>query len=289
MFCQKCGYQGKEGEMYCNNCGNTLQQVNNGYNSTNNNMANNYSNVQNSYNGENSTYNKVPNMNGYNNINYSQQNASRGIPVGIAVIVGLVMLLIIGIMGFILAFSGSKDLDKRTSDNIKSTYEDDETVVVKKKDQKVVFGDFQVSVPRQYLYELSGKQLIIYDEDETWLTVLECIGAKYSDLAREKMLLKAAFEQQGVTVESLKEKTVDGKEMIVAEVEHTGQKGSFIYTEADENNVLYAAIASLDGTYGQEVLEELSSVIASIEPASYSGYAANIEIDHEKVLKEISK
>jgi len=300
MICPKCGYQCNEGEAFCNNCGNSLQPVNNGY--ANYNASGNYSNANNTYGNVQNSYNSASNSNqGYNNVNYSQAKSSQGIPTGVAVIVFLVMLLIIAVMGFMMVSGGNKDSDKKTSksnDKIEAVdekedeeeeIEKEEKVVVTKKNQKVAFGDFQVSVPRQYLHEVLGEQLALYNEDETWVSVFEIQNAKYSDMLKNKVALKPYLEQQGGKVESVDIKTIAGKEMIVAEFEMTGQKYSGVYTKADANNTLCITVMSTDGTYGQDVLEEIGSVIASIEPASDSGYAAKVQLDQEKLIKEVIK
>lgn len=310
MNCKFCNFILEEGDMFCKNCGNRVNdnvaKINNESHNENNNHvhsagvhhenhAHNMNNMHhenresnmNSYHDQvrqvepmNNKFNQGQNipMNQYNNqarpqMNTPQRNnmpAKKTDP-SKYILIGVIAVLAFALVFVLTSNKISLNNNEENNNNNNNVIQTGNT----KTSYKVKYNNFEFSVPDNLIYDTSSGKFVIGNEEGTWAASVSTVASNYNQLKANKGQIKINFESKGIKASTGQIKKVKGVEFLNFELSDGYEKILASYTSLNSMKVAALTIMFVDGEADYSVLEELAPVISS---AVYYDASSHMEV-----------
>lgn len=281
MNCKNCGSPLTAEDKFCKNCGTSVNQ---GDVQTNQDHG-----VVDTTLGSNVTNQSVAN-NTMSQQSQQPNRASKKSNVGL--IVGIIALVVI--VALVAVFVVFKSLNKNgsTNGNINLSGSNNGTGTVtpttSTSSYKVNFDGFTFNIPDNMIYKEADNELLISDEDETWVTELATLDGSYSQLKNNKSQLQSYFQQNGFTANPAEVKNLGGTEFVVIELSQNGESFVGAYAKLNSMKAVWIVAYNQDNTSDLNILSEIAPVIstATYNDTSNSITAkSNIKFNKEELSK----
>ena len=297
MNCKNCGSPLTTEDQFCKNCGASVNQVNqvNAQPTQNQGVVNNpvgTNAIGQSVVSPNLNSNPTPVVN--NSMPQQNQQPNKpskksnvGLIAGVSALIIVVALAAIFIVPKVLNKKGTST-DGNTTPSGNNNGTGVVTPTTSTSSYKVNFEGFTLSIPDNMMYEEADGELLIGDEDETWVVEFLIGDGNYNQLKNNKGQLQSYFQQNGFTAKPAEVKSLGGTEFITIEMAKDGVNFVGAYAKLNSMKVAWAVAYNQDNTYDSNILSKIAPIISS---ATYSdtsnSIAANPNIKFNK--DEISK
>jgi hypothetical protein len=306
MNCKKCGNIINEGEKFCRNCGepvNNLETVSNQpiYNEQSTNLNQNNINYQTSNINQNNINYQTSNVNGYtqqpvqnpiNNYNQPIQNQLNNEPKNngsdkknLLILIGIVAILVVAfVVGYLLI---NKDKGNDKSNNKSTTNEYEETInnTVDNSDDKddwdtddststdttetsttYTYKNFKFNKISGYDYETTSNGLQITDYNN--VIAIEVTPGSFDIVKNNTDTINSTFENQGYEIKNTTVKTYGGVEYITSEVSKDGISMLILYTKANSSYTFVIGVSNIKYTIDYNSINIVNKIIKG---ATYIG------------------
>ena len=127
-------------------------------------------------------------------------------------------------------------------------------------------------------YKLNDDQLMLGDEDDTWIAYLNIIDGSYNQVKNSKSTLQSYFQQNGFSATAAEVKTINGVECVTIELSNGVESAIAGYTKLNSMKVAYFVVANLNYTIDYDSLKKITPIISSAE---YNNSTFNIELPNK--------
>ena len=276
MNCKKCGFPIAEGDQFCKNCGEAVGSQNNNFNNSQPPVGG-YTQDQ-GY--PNSTMGVQSNgqlaSQGYNN---AQTQPSKN---GLKIIIIAVSFILVSAISVLATFL----LVGQKNEEVDPVVEKPVVQEQKQNNYKVSYKNFNFEIPDNYIYQTDDEGLLIGDEEGTWSARLDVSEGSFAQLKANKEQIQTYFQEQGVEVSAIEEKTVGDNEGIVIAASYEGVNEVLAYVKLNSMYLAWIEVVNLDNEYDYEILEEIGKIVSS---AKLSESTTNImpmqKFELEKILE----
>lgn len=189
-------------------------------------------------------------------------------------IVAIVAILAIAVVAAVLYFTVfNKKEDKKPESNSNTTSQSNtnsannsntnsNSNVVQNNTFSINHGGYTFKIPLQYKTQVQGENLVITD-DVNWAVAVQPLATSYESLLAQKETLKQNLISSGYTNVTDTEETVNGKSYFVIKETANGQNGIIGFVKADAASVFLYELITSDNTYGTKYLSVLDSIFGT--------------------------
>jgi len=293
MNCKKCGSPLLENDMFCKNCGASVEKENAQpavsqapvYGQPDQSSVAQYGvapQVANNFNATPTPVVEAPKKN----------NNTAIIVVGVIIAVAIFAGILTGMLLLNKDKGGSKKEDTPPVVNTDDPDDPDKPVQPTQTNSNytVKAKGFTFKVPDYLIYQQDDESLSLMDEDETWLAAIFPTEGSYSQIVKQKSALKSNFEAAGYEVANMEEKTIDGDKYLLLEIDAGGEMILVGYTAANSMYVFAIEIYDINNEINYDVLDEVAPILSSSE---YNGDShsinSSVDLDLGKMLEGIEE
>lgn len=280
MNCKNCGTQINQGEMFCRNCGASVEVNNQPVMQPTQPVGNVQPTMQpNQPMMNQQVAQPMPQtMNqpmGQPMMQPMMQQAPKKNNTGVIVLVAVVVVAVLVIGGVLLATRGKNDKGGNGDSNIieSNSNQGGEVTPVSTTTSKVRFKGFEFNIPTEYLFEIQTNSLAVTD-NITWLTDIEVIDASYTTLVSRKEQIKLNMEKNGYIASTPVVKTYSGVQWITIEVQNGSSKAIIAYSQATASKVFGIVGYTKNNTIDYTMLDKIAPIVKT---ATYVGNSQSIK------------
>ena len=276
MNCKKCGSPLTAEDQFCKNCGASVNEVNaqptQNYNTINNAGTTPVNNVSTqNYNNANS----MPTNNGYGtmptpnqNMPYPSQQSNNSSKSNMPIIIiGIVAVLAIVILAIVLVpkfLNGGNNGNSGNNSGSGTVNTGGNTVTpTSSSTYKVNYGGFTFKIPDNMMYEVSGDELMLGDEDGTWVVELMIADGSFNQIKNNKSMLQSYFQQNGFTSKPAEVKSLGGSEFVTLEMAKSGVNFVGAYAKLNSMKTAWMIAYNQDNSYDYDILKNMASIIST--------------------------
>lgn len=138
---------------------------------------------------------------------------------------------------------------------------------------KVKYADFTFNIPDNMLYQVTDSELMLGDEDETWVVELMISDGNFNKLKSNIGQLQGLFNQNGFDAKPAELKNIGTSEFITMEMLNGGINYLSAYTKMNSMKLAWIVYHNAENTVDYNVLTKINDIIAT---ATYSEQSTNI-------------
>lgn len=138
---------------------------------------------------------------------------------------------------------------------------------------KVKYNDFTFNVPEDMMYEVADNELMLGDEDGTWVVELMVADGNFNQLKNNKSMLQSYFQQNGFTATPAEVKTLGGTEFVTLEMVRSGVNFVGAYAKLNSMKTAWLVAYNQANDFDYSILQKMASIISS---ATYSDSSNSI-------------
>lgn len=255
MNCKKCGSPLSPEDKFCKNCG-TLVENNDISTNQNTNVVTPL---------PTETPSSTPNQ---------QVNVKKNDKIfligGIALIAIIVLVVVMVIAP---KFLGKSKNDSNNSTS-KTTTTPAPSPMTSTSFYKVNFEDFTFKIPDNIVYEVNGDELLLSDEDGTWVTEVYVMQGSFNQIKNNKSRLQSYFQSNGFSSKAAEVKNISGTEFVTVELASGGISAIGAYAKLNSMYSVWTVTYDQDNGYDYNILKNVASVISS---ATYNDVSSSIK------------
>ena len=168
------------------------------------------------------------------------------------VVIGVVAIIAIVVLAIIIV---PKFLNNGNSENASS--------ITSKSTYKVSYGGFTFKIPDNLMYEISNDELIIGDEDGTWMVELMIVDGSFNQIKNNKSMLQSYFQENGFTAKPAEVKSFGGSEFVTIEMSKSGVNFVGAYAKLNSMKTAWFIAYNQDNTYDYDIFKNITSIIST--------------------------
>lgn len=280
MFCKKCGNKLTEGQKFCNNCGEKVEEIKIEESvtvteevkeetapvmpsQTETTINNNEQMNNNNFNTNNNVNTSIPS---------TEPKKNSNLPLIIAFI--LIGIIIIALIVFIVIKVTDKDDNKVDNDNPvvekddKDEVEEDDDEEPTKK-ETITATNYDYEKLDGYQYIIKSNRLNVTNKSMDFVAALQNMSTKYSLLEPSLETLKQKFISTGYTVNNAYSKTYGSTKFLVFEMTYMSQNLILFYAEHPDKTTVCGSIQLKSSTYtNEDALRDMSIIINASEKST---------------------
>ena len=282
MFCKKCGNKLTEGQKFCNNCGEKVEEIVKEESVTvTDEVKEETTPVMPSQ--TETTINNNEQMNNNNFNTYSSVNTSlpsnepkknSNLPLIIAFI--LIGIIIIALIVFIVIKVTDKDDNKVGNDSPvvekddKDEVEDDDNKKEEEKKEIITATNYDYEKLDGYQYVIKSNRLNVTNKSMDFVAALQNMPTTtYSVLEPQLETLKQRFVSTGYIVNNAYSKTYGSTKFLVFEMTYMGQNLILFYAEHPDKTTICGSIQLKSSSYtNEDALRDMSIIINASEKST---------------------
>ena len=268
MNCKKCGSPLAADDRFCKNCGAAVEEVNAQPSITSVNESVPTQNVDNNVNNQPVNTNVNTNMNANVSNNNGNKNKNFLIIAGVAIVV-IVVLCVFMVPKFLGNSNGKKESENPIGESPATPVPSSEATSF----YKVNFKDFTFKIPDNLVYDVSESELLLGDEDGTWIVELSVGDGNFSLVKSNKANLQSYFQQNGFTSKPAELKNISGSEFVTLEMAESGTNMLAAYAKLNSMKIAWMITYNQDNDYDYDILGKMASIVST---ATYNDASSSI-------------
>lgn len=138
---------------------------------------------------------------------------------------------------------------------------------------KVKYANFTFNIPDNMLYQVTDSELMLGDEDETWVAELVISDGSFNKLKSNMGQLQGLFNQNGFDAKPAELKNIGTSEFITLEMLNGGINYLSAYTKMNSMKLAWIVYHNAENTVDYDALTKINDIIAT---ATYSEQSTNI-------------
>lgn len=138
---------------------------------------------------------------------------------------------------------------------------------------KVKYANFTFNIPDNMLYQVTDSELMLGDEDETWVAELVISDGSFNKLKSNMGQLQGLFNQNGFDAKPAELKNIGISEFITLEMLNGGINYLSAYTKMNSMKLAWIVYHNAENTVDYDALTKINDIITT---ATYSEQSTNI-------------
>lgn len=138
---------------------------------------------------------------------------------------------------------------------------------------KVKYANFTFNIPDNMLYQVTDSELMLGDEDETWVAELVISDGSFNKLKSNMGQLQGLFNQNGFDAKPAELKNIGTSEFITLEMLNGGINYLSAYTKMNSMKLAWIVYHNAENTVDYDALTKINDIITT---ATYSEQSTNI-------------
>lgn len=276
MFCKKCGNQLNEGQKFCDNCGEKVEEivkeesiiVASEMKEENASIIPNQNEELKTEINNNEQMNN--NFNNYSNVNTSVSSnvpkKSSNLPLIIAFI--LIGIIIIALVVFIVVKVTDKDDNNVDNDNPIVENDDPKKNEVPKK-ETITATNYDYEKLDGYQYVIKSNRINVTNNSLDFVAALQNTSVQFSTVQPQLESMKQKMINNGYTVNNAYSGTYGTTKFLVFEMTYLGKEMILFYAGHPDKTTVYGSIQLKSSSYtSEDVLKDMSKIINASEKSS---------------------
>lgn len=138
---------------------------------------------------------------------------------------------------------------------------------------KVKYANFTFNIPDNMVYQVTDSELMLGDEDETWVAELVISNGSFNKLKSNMGQLQGLFNQNGFDAKPAELKNIGASEFITLEMLNGGINYLSAYTKMNSMKLAWIVYHNAENTVDYDALTKINDIITT---ATYSEQSTNI-------------
>lgn len=138
---------------------------------------------------------------------------------------------------------------------------------------KVKYANFTFNIPDNMVYQVTDSELMLGDEDETWVAELVISDGSFNKLKSNMGQLQGLFNQNGFDAKPAELKNIGTSEFITMEMLNGGINYLSAYTKINSMKLAWIVYHNAENTVDYDALTKINDIITT---ATYSEQSTNI-------------
>lgn len=138
---------------------------------------------------------------------------------------------------------------------------------------KVKYANFTFNIPDNMVYQVTDSELMLGDEDETWVAELVISDGSFNKLKSNMGQLQGLFNQNGFDAKPAELKNIGTSEFITLEMLNGGINYLSAYTKINSMKLAWIVYHNAENTVDYDALTKINDIITT---ATYSEQSTNI-------------
>lgn len=138
---------------------------------------------------------------------------------------------------------------------------------------KVKYANFTFNIPDNMVYQVTDSELMLGDEDETWVAELVISDGSFNKLKSNMGQLQGLFNQNGFDAKPAELKNIGASEFITLEMLNGGINYLSAYTKMNSMKLAWIVYHNAENTVDYDALTKINDIITT---ATYSEQSTNI-------------
>lgn len=143
---------------------------------------------------------------------------------------------------------------------------------------------YTYKIPEAYKYDTNDGGLVVYSSDDTFKIFIKPTNVSYQDYSGAKTSLKATLQENGLTVNDIKEIKHNETKYLIAELVSLNTNRMVLFREADE--AFYIEVVFNDNNYNYDVINIIDDILknankevstSKVEPIKFNDYSSLLE------------
>ncbi len=181
--------------------------------------------------------------------------------------IGLIIAIIIIIFLLIVSIFFGYQYIK----NKKSEAEIEKTNGAQQNLYRINFEGYQLDIPQDYIYYVSGDKLYVSDSQNTWYAAIQIVEKSYEEINTNKAIER--FRKLGYHIALAEEKNISNRKYYAVELQSGTKYALVAYSKADANHLFAFTAYNPNFAIDYAILENISSILDS---ATYLGEPGTI-------------
>lgn len=138
---------------------------------------------------------------------------------------------------------------------------------------KIKYANFTFNIPDNMVYQVTDSELMLGDEDETWVAELVISDGSFNKLKSNMGQLQGLFNQNGFDAKPAELKNIGASEFITLEMLNGGINYLSAYTKMNSMKLAWIVYHNAENTVDYDALTKINDIITT---ATYSEQSTNI-------------